>query len=67
MSSTAQLTDKQATKKPRRRRGWVRALKIALVIFVVMVIGLVGIPIVSPSAGAAIADGLARALRAAVD
>jgi len=58
MSSTAQLTDKQSTKKPRRRRGWVRALKIALVIFVVMVIGLVGIPIVSPSAGAAIADGL---------
>ncbi len=58
MSNTVQLTEKQSTKKPRRRRGWVRALKITLVIFVLMFVGLVGIPIVSPSAGAAIADGL---------
>ena len=58
MSGTVQSIDRQSTKKPRRRRGWVRALKITFVIFMVMVVGLVGIPIVSPSAGAAIADGL---------
>jgi hypothetical protein len=49
---------RQKTSTPRPKRRWLRAVKIGVATVLMMLIGLVAIPIVSPEAGAAIADGL---------